>query len=111
MCGEYRLFLSVHHWLIETPPHVWGILSHVVYVLDGDGNTPTCVGNTHSWYSAIWMDRNTPTCVGNMRVLRGGDCQHREHPHMCGEYLVILMVCLGLKGTPPHVWGIPDQQQ
>ena len=54
---------------------------------------------------------NTPTCVGNNLSLHDFASLIRKHPHMCGEYQLVNRCGLVVKGTPPHVWGILDQQQ
>ena len=86
MCGEYPYIMSINNIDLGSPPHVWGILFHLLQCRKNQRITPTCVGNTKARKSRIIF------------------C--RDHPHMCGEYLFSPSHLGSLQGSPPHVWGI-----
>ena len=50
--------------------------------------------------------RITPTCVGNTYSVSSPNAAHKDHPHMCGEYVALKKWVVNIKGSPPHVWGI-----
>ena len=86
MCGESPYIMSINNIDLGSPPHVWGILFHLLQCRKNQRITPTCVGNTKARKSRIIF------------------C--RDHPHMCGEYLFSPSHLGSLQGSPPHVWGI-----
>ena len=64
---------------------MWGTLKEYTDALAGVRITPTCVGNT--------LDE------GNLAAYI------RDHPHLCGEHLAVLMSKTSPLGSPPPVWG------
>ena len=86
MCGEYLVTTGIICSGRGSPPHVWGIL--VI---------------SHNF---LLLSRITPTCVGNTKKISTTGHVSRDHPHMCGEYILQRDVGHGEKGSPPHVWGI-----
>ena len=87
MCGEYSGGGFTKTSDKGSPPHVWGILFCSFIRIISFRITPTCVGNT--------------VCV----TMRSTGLQ--DHPHMCGEYILVPVSVFIILGSPPHVWGIP----
>ena len=86
VCGEYvkRSFLYAKIW--GSPPRVRGIPVPDNFRGLHPGITPACAGNT---------------------VLLMLDCGlRRDHPRVCGEYLLSMIGRLTSKGSPPRVRGI-----
>src|SRR4030042_957948 len=86
MRGEYACSSLSSFILFGSPPHAWGIRDSALPDAGGNRFTPTCVGNTGTFYysSSIWA----------------------VHPHMRGEYEVITEDGWIYYGSPPHAWGI-----
>ena len=70
-------------------PHAWGILDL------GRGEN--------------FRRRFIPTCVGNTLASRGGLGVRPVHPHMRGEYKILLTQPYPCSGSSPHAWGIHMQ--
>ena len=86
MCGEYELQASVASGDKGSPPHVWRIPQATMIYTEFLRITSTCVENTVQEL---------------IEKLKGED-----HLHMCGEYMIDMLVRIGLLGSPPHVWRI-----
>ena len=86
MCGEYRFVFARCFLISGSPPHVRGILRWL-----------------RSHQSA---DRITPACAGNTLVYLSDLSRIRDHPRMCGEYILIIRGEKLMEGSPPHVRGI-----
>ena len=56
------------------------------------------------------QQRITPTCVGNTQLFVEYLGTVQDHPHMCGEYLLIVVQLSLISGSPPHVWGIHAEE-
>ena len=69
----------------ETPPHAWGRQDGTVFRVDGDRNTPTCVGKT----------------IDGRAATRSME----KHPHMRGEDGRKPAINALRQETPPHAWG------
>ena len=69
----------------ETPPRVWGRRPARPLRKVRRGNTPTCVGKTHT--------------------IPAGPRAARKHPHVCGEDSLAAVVSAAAAETPPRVWG------
>ena len=50
----------------------------------------------------------TPTCVGNTRYVKEQSKKAGDHPHLCGDHVVIFYANRTPKGSPPPVWGTPS---
>ena len=87
VCGEYLQALPLACGYQGSPPRVWGIPAVKSSLSLSVRITPTCVGNTPQW-PCDWPPR-------------------RDHPHVCGEYLLSVILLARLVGSPPRVWGIP----
>src|SRR5271165_4200104 len=85
VCGENHWTLSNLDRLGGTSPRVWGEPRDVVPGFGPLRNIPTCVGRTPR--------RN---------ILRYGNT---EHPHVCGENGLFIIVPDEWDGTSPRVWG------
>ena len=68
-----------------SPPRVWGKDKQISRILHLIRITPTCVGKRILGY-----DR-----------LRGV----QDHPHVCGEKLLVVIQLRVRLGSPPRVWG------
>ncbi len=86
MRGEYDRSRQNRVFRDGPPPHAWGIRNNPFAPGLGCGSTPTCVGNT----GRCWPPGRSPWV----------------HPHMRGEYFIVEHYLLGLRGPPPHAWGI-----
>ena len=86
MRGEYQHIIFNFHLSTGSPPHAWGILSHLLSRFASCRFTPTCMGNTVA-------------LVELRRVVA-------VHPHMRGEYQHIIFNFHLSTGSPPHAWGI-----
>ena len=71
---------------VGSPPRVWGLQAHDLRDFRRVGITPTCVGTTET--RAYKPDRS------------------KDHPHVCGDYLVPMYEPLKYSGSPPRVWGL-----
>ena len=85
--GEYPTLCTSHSIQAGSPPLAWGIPNWKGLGVDGNGITPTCVGNTGGGTAIYPSD---------------GD-----HPHLRGEYQRRNFGPPGLSGSPPLAWGIP----
>ena len=85
MCGESRMMSHKTQRQLGSPPHVWGKLERPVVPVRACRITPTCVGKAYAPF--LWLD------------------PEEDHPHMCGESLVISGRNSVNLGSPPHVWG------
>ena len=79
-------FIPLDGPLDGSPPRAWGI--------------PPVV--TRCWLRA----RFTPTCVGNTVIATLGGIETTVHPHVRGEYKMIVSKKERLLGSPPRAWGI-----
>ena len=126
--GEYGWYLKVDMKNYGSSPHPWGIHTCIRQTCFRRRFIPTSVGNTISSH-APWMKftgssphpwgirgtqglslrtrRFIPTSVGN--TSRGAWRTRRwsVHPHIRGEYSVMLSVVSPASGSSPHPWGIP----
>ena len=50
--------------------------------------------------------RITPIYMGNTEWLEKLEQHSRDHPHIHGEYRLLLLNTLQLLGSPPYTWGI-----
>ena len=63
----------------------------------------------HSTVKFTFMPcRITPTCVGKAAESCTVVTCTQDHPHMCGESQCTLHPLVMAPGSPPHVWGKPD---
>ena len=88
MCGES---FSRNHFdssFQGSPPHVWGKQLFKCSVGVGSGITPTCVGKALIIKHAVYA--------------------LKDHPHMCGESGNAVTIQGFGSGSPPHVWGKPE---
>ena len=89
VCGENSSCISSNACLVGSPPRVWGkpTLRTVSYACRRF--TPTCVGKTQF-------------CFCSAKALP-------VHPHVCGENSTVKGDHVFVLGSPPRVWGKPDQ--
>ena len=85
--GKATLCVITSRSLRGSPPHVWGKPLAVV-----------------RWMINV---RITPTCVGKAIRSSSPARMPEDHPHMCGESNVNLLIVTERVGSPPHVWGKP----
>ena len=86
MRGEYDFRLVVLDTLDGSPPHAWGI--------------------PRQCRAGVRHLRFTPTCVGNTATYYGWHPPEPVHPHMRGEYGCQFLMVSTACGSPPHAWGI-----
>ena len=86
MCGEFLLFEQVYLIRSGSSPHVWGIRMLLMCC-------KCCL-------------RFIPTCVGNSSVVKWPNWLAPVHPHMCGEFALMVLFLRAGDGSSPHVWGI-----
>ena len=70
------------------------------------GSPPRAWGIQPRSYAASNSARFTPTCVGNTEHLSVSAAIFAVHPHVRGEYTVLLADRGGCRGSPPRAWGI-----
>ena len=85
MCGEH-----VHHpcasWLLPgSSPHVRGARAQTKALDEMDGIIPACAGSTSAVLSIGVVDR--------------------DHPRMCGEHVLLVLLSPFVLGSSPHVRG------
>ncbi|EFK31507.1 hypothetical protein HMPREF9264_0722 [Lactobacillus delbrueckii subsp. bulgaricus PB2003/044-T3-4] len=85
---QYIVRVAVSTMIKGSPPLAWGIPS-----------------STASNWPAL---RITPTCVGNTRWCTIPGSSAWDHPHLRGEYIVMLVLSAWPTGSPPLAWGIHD---
>ena len=88
VCGDYGELTTLGMRVLGSPPRVWGLLIGQCRLLAASGITPTCVGTTSS--------------------IRRVNSVIRDHPHVCGDYSVHRVLFTVVLGSPPRVWGLPD---
>ena len=87
MRGEYHFFQLLHRNTWGSPPLAWGIRLRR--------------------FPVDMSIRITPTCVGNTFVRNDSDNYLGDHPHLRGEYHMLISSGPLLLGSPPLAWGIP----
>ncbi len=53
---------------------------------------------------------NAPTPVGYTLKIKQSLGYVKDHPHTCGEYQLTPVEPLPMQGSPPHLWGIPVEE-
>ena len=84
--GEYLPCKSCLFVGQGSPPLAWGILALRDAIVNSNGITPTCVGNTPS--------------------LTRSKSWRWDHPHLRGEYRDSVPIRFNSPGSPPLAWGI-----
>ena len=98
-----------NRYIDGTPPRVWGKPTPPKPLPGAGRYTPTRVGKTGGVQSrSNERYRYTPTRVGKTLEHSFDFCQNMVHPHACGENVWSILPAHGFKGTPPRVWGKPD---
>ena len=54
------------------------------------------------------VTRTIPTCVGKTSIDDDNSSQSTDHPHVCGENVLIFASNAPNIGPSPRVWGKPD---
>ena len=83
MCGKYANATSCWLAVPGSPPHVREIPFNVLI---------NCCGF-----------RITPACAGNTQTQQPKKSRARDHPRMCGKYVVVIVSNGTESGSPPHV--------
>ena len=89
LCGDHQAIDKLTKLKEGSPPPVWG--------------TPLSLRATGD------EGRITPTCVGNTPPGAGGRLAAKDHPHLCGEHVSLFQLKLLAGGSPPPVWGTPNE--
>ena len=83
MCGKYYFLLFIHCLSLGSPPHVREVLSKI------NKSPPKC--------------RITPACAGSTFDFRFYANVNKDHPRMCGKYIILSRKWKRSLGSPPHV--------
>ena len=75
----------------ETPPRAWGRPTTTAEVVNGYGNTPTCVGKTD--------------------LIMPNSSVYGKHPHVRGEDQKKIFLEYEKIETPPRAWGRPGDSR
>ena len=126
VCGENSANSLPGFPILNTPPRVWGKLSHNIIIPSLLRYTPTCVGKTQYSICGSGVKKVHPHVCGENRRCRswaslpsgtpprvwgkrGPPASHRTqfavHPHVCGENMASGLQSFHRLGTPPRVWG------
>ena len=62
-------------------------------------------GKEHRTRQAVWKDRITPAYAGKSAALAATDKATKDHPRVCGEKHVHLMIAVNSRGSPPRMRG------
>ena len=85
MCGEKSKTSWLASKLIGSPPHVRGKESFPLII--------------------FFIFRITPACAGKSNCPSSNRPSSKDHPRMCGEKVMFLLIVLYAVGSPPHVRG------
>ena len=108
MRGEYAWSSSVCPSSSGSPPHAWGIHQWLEVHPFCIRFTPTCVGNTEIRRPTKDVMTVHPHMRGEYDLIVGGFPCQAVHPHMRGEYIYSPLQIASVTGSPPHAWGIPS---
>ena len=124
MCGKYNRLRAKLTLAMGSPPHVREIQLVQYIPLCCCRITPACAGNTKGKLSKDELKAGspphvreipqfsnkdfdaigiTPACAGNTTTQPLVTNFIKDHPRMCGKYLLFILVLLLLVGSPPHV--------
>ena len=87
MCGDHAMKFTKRNITKGSPPHVRGPRFSAQYWAWLNGITPACAGTTF--------------CSGVLFSHMG------DHPRMCGDHILKLILGTPTLGSPPHVRGPP----
>ena len=86
LCGDYLSNLDLGYSSMGSPPPVRGLLRDLANVME--------------------YERITPACAGTTILIPIARTYFKDHPRLCGDYL-LMKSCLGKKlGSPPPVRGL-----
>ena len=86
VCGQYTYSVSKPVMVGGSPPRMW--------VVPPEYNIHLC------------PFRITPTYVGSTLICTQVVRYNKDHPHVCGQYMTILMKCGLTSGSPPRMWVV-----
>ena len=69
------------------------------------GSSPRVWGQGATMGNTTYSNRIIPTRVGTSGLVFGNTNNDRDHPHACGDKLIISMSQGGCRGSSPRVWG------
>ncbi len=104
--GEYDQCNAAGVAFFGSPPRAWGVLCVPQRHLVAHRFTPPCVGSTVGGRGTPVPGRFTPTCVGSTRGTSRATSRSSVHPHVRGEYVVIVAPSPSQSGSPPRAWGV-----
>ena len=84
-CGDKRLLNAFEHQFIGSSPRVWGQGIRI--------------------YESMFTSRIIPTRVGTSRATVTVREKERDHPHACGDKLMLGAGSAQKMGSSPRVWG------
>ena len=105
--GEYAHGTTPQPMMSGSPPRAWGILRHRRRRVGKLRFTPTCVGNTEPPQRRRGGDSVHPHVRGEYVMLIPTVEPFTVHPHVRGEYLGQADRTEPITGSPPRAWGIP----
>ena len=85
VCGEQRRKGLTRHQLAGSPPRVRGTAETLRRRKKDERITPACAGNSSFFYRS--------------------NCMSWDHPRVCGEQYLPLLLFGGVQGSPPRVRG------
>ena len=98
--------------LTAVHPHVCGDnVPYLPEIVGLTGSPPRVWGQPRRWRLKRAATRFTPTCVGTTPCCLLPISSAAVHPHVCGDNLFRSGRGLGRFGSPPRVWGQPDQDR
>ena len=86
VCGKYSTPSSIDLILSGSPPRVWEVHQQFYISSFVLGITPTCVGSTLSYSFTSSLQK--------------------DHPHVCGKYVLNSRWSTSFTGSPPRVWEV-----
>ena len=99
---------SVTMVMLQDHPHIRGDHYTLCHTVNGYIGSPP-----HTWgpQVCIMLTRNeariTPTYVGTTIVIFFWRFLLKDHPHIRGDHILIVIESTEITGSPPHTWGPP----
>ena len=99
-------FLVVTHWACKDHPHIHGEHSRrIIRVNQELGSPPYTWGAPFYLLPIRSLPRITPIYMGSTSGHVHHSPEGRDHPHIHGEHLDGIVVCVLVEGSPPYTWG------
>ena len=105
MCGEQAVAVPFLREPPGSPPRVRGTDACILHAEAAEGITPACAGNSPYHVISAVAVRITPACAGNRASRVKWNSASKDHPRVCGEQLLRLLILYQPEGSPPRVRG------